>query len=144
MNCCCVLRKALVTIKRISRWEFNLFLPKHFFLESIVGEEVAWWADDARSIIGTIARGAAEPSWRYILLERNGDGDFRVCILKAGIKTRLAASVQLLHAMEAVRKSRHHAPLKEAETLTAKSGDFALQPNSTLIRRILPTKIPEE
>ena len=113
-------RKAVMTIKSISRCEFNLFLPKHFFLESIVGEEVAWWADEARGIIGTIARGVAEPSWRYIVLERDADGDFRVCILKAGIRTRLMASVQLLHAMEVVQESGHPASLDEVETLTTK------------------------
>lgn len=100
------LRKAVVTIKSISRWEFNEFLPKHFFLEIVVGEQVAWWADEAGDIIGTIARGAMEPGWRYSVLERDADGDFRVCTLQSGIKSRLAASVHLLRAMKAAQKSR--------------------------------------
>jgi hypothetical protein len=100
------LQKTVVAIKSISRWEFNQVLPDHIFLESLVGTPVAWWADEARSIIGATAQGAMEPSWRYIILERNGHEHFRVCNLQSGIKSRLMASMQLLRAMETLRKSR--------------------------------------
>jgi hypothetical protein len=100
------LGKVAVAIKSISRWEFNQLLPEHIFLESVVGTQVAWWADEDGNIIGATARGATEPCWRYIILERNGVGGFRVCNLQSGIKSRLVASVQLLRAMGATRKRR--------------------------------------
>ena len=116
-----------VAIKSISRWEFNQFLPEHIFLESVVGTQVAWWADKEESIIGATAQGATEPCWRYIILERNGAGGFRVCSLQSGIKSRLVASVQLLRAMESIRKRRQDSlSSKSQEPLATKTDESAL------------------
>jgi hypothetical protein len=97
-----------MAIKRISRWQFNQFVPKNFFLESVVGDQVAWWADEPESIIGTIARGVTESCWRYIVLEQDADGGFRVCNMQSGIRSRLAASAQLVRAMEAIQESKQN------------------------------------
>jgi hypothetical protein len=104
-------------IKSISRWEFNRFVPRNFLLESFVGDQVGWWADETRSIIGTIARATMEPKWRCVLMAQDADGDFRVYDLQWEIKSRLAASVHLFRAMEAAQKSRTKQPaLKEVGT----------------------------
>ena len=122
------LRKAVVAIKSISRWEFNQLLPEHIFLEGVVGTQVAWWADEDGGIIGATAQGATEPCWRYIILERNGVRGFRVCSLQSGIKSRLMASVQLLRAMEATRKRRKDklSP-KSQKSLATRSDGSALR-----------------
>ena len=100
--------RAVVAIKSISRWEFNQFLPKHFFVESVLGEQVAWWANETGGIIGAIARKAREPAWSFILLKRGSDGQFRACKLRSGIRNRVVASAQLLHAMEMIQQSALH------------------------------------
>jgi hypothetical protein len=104
-------------IKSISRWEFNRFVPRNFVLESFVGNQVGWWADEARSIIGTIARGTVEPRWRCVMMVQDADGGFRVCDLQWGIESRLAAIVHLFRVMKATQKSKtKQATLEEAGT----------------------------
>jgi hypothetical protein len=97
--------KAVVAIKSISRWEFNWFLPEHSFVESMLGEQVAWWADEGGCIIGTITKNVRKPAWSFIVLKRDTDGQLRACNLRTRIRSRLAASTQLLRLMETIQQS---------------------------------------
>jgi hypothetical protein len=89
-----------MSIKNISRWEFEQLLPERSAIEATIGEQVEWWAQKAGRFIGTIAKGIAEPGWRYILLVRDEGGRFRICRLRGGIESLPAATQQLLTVME--------------------------------------------
>ena len=88
-----------MAINAISRLQFIELLPEHDLMEAISGEQVAWWADQARSIIGTVGKGRGEHDWAYAMLARDENGTYRVCKLRSGISSRLTASAQLHHVM---------------------------------------------
>ena len=45
------------------------------------GDEVEWYADDAKNVVGVIAEGISGSSWNYTTLRRNVLGDFLVSTL---------------------------------------------------------------
>jgi hypothetical protein len=94
-----------VAIRNISRVEFNQFLPERMLLVCVYGEQFAWWADHAGSVIGTIAGGTGEGGWRCITLQRGADGGFRVRDVQSGFDSREAAGARLVCAMETAGKN---------------------------------------
>jgi hypothetical protein len=93
-----------LAIKKISRSEFNELLPEHHLLEAVSGEQVAWWAGEARRIIGTVGKGGGERNWCYVVLIVDEIGAYRVHKLQSGIDSRLVASAQLHHVMKCWRQ----------------------------------------
>jgi hypothetical protein len=68
----------VVEVRSIGRHEFNRLYPYTGELTSFIGEGAEWFANDARSVVGIVARRAAQPAWKYAVLKRSGFGDFRV------------------------------------------------------------------
>ena len=50
-------------------------------LAPYIGDEVEWYADDAKNVLGVIAEGISGSSWNYTTLRRNVLGDFFVSTL---------------------------------------------------------------
>jgi hypothetical protein len=68
-----------LAVKTIGRREFNRLLPHHHVLESLMGEQIEWFANKAKTLIGTIALSKTGRSWNYAVLRRNKLGNFQVC-----------------------------------------------------------------
>lgn len=94
-----------MSVKCISRCQFNRFLPTRNQLGTVIGKEVEWYADDPENSIGTIAFSNEERGWNYAILTRDWMGDFQVCNLKANLGNFRAACVDCVLAMNAAEKS---------------------------------------
>ncbi|HUK81374.1 MAG TPA: hypothetical protein VLZ12_01960 [Verrucomicrobiae bacterium] len=98
--------EAAVPIKRIARWEFNRLLPHHPVLEDLMGEQVEWFANRARSLIGTIALTKVGRSWNFSVLRRNTLGNFQVCNIGQNFFSLSQTMVQFRYAMVAAKNNR--------------------------------------
>ena len=94
-----------MSVKSISSWKFNRFLPVRNDLRTAVGKEVEWFADDTENSIGTIAFSKEERGWNYAILKRDWMGDFQVCSQKADFRSLRAARIDCALAMKAAEKS---------------------------------------
>ena len=100
-----LLDKETVSVKSISSWKFNRFLPTSNHLRTVIGKEVKWYADDPENSIGTIAFSKEKRGWNYAIMRRDWMGDFQVCNQKANFPNVRAASVDCVLAMKAAEKS---------------------------------------
>ena len=92
-----------MAISNISRAEFNRIFPFNSELSPyiIIGEEVEWYADDAKNVIGTIAIGISGSCWSYRVLKRNVLGDFLVSTLSRDFMDLQTAQAACLQEMAA-------------------------------------------
>jgi hypothetical protein len=88
-------------INRISRSRFDCLLAGNDSLESVIGTEVEYFADDSETMLGTVADGRLFGRWTYVLLGRGGDSGFHVLRIEFGIPTRDEATVRVLRIMAA-------------------------------------------
>jgi hypothetical protein len=95
-----------VPIKHIARREFNQLLPHHLLLEDLMGEQVEWFANKAKSLIGTIALTKVGRSWNFAVLRRNKQGNFQVCDIGQNFFNLRQTMVQFMYAMVAAKSSR--------------------------------------
>ena len=98
-----------MSVKSISSWKFNRFLPTRNDLRTAIGKEVEWFADDPENSIGTIAFSKKKTGWNYAILRRDWMGDFQVCNQKANLPNFRAASVDCVVTMKAAEKSEQRA-----------------------------------
>ena len=87
-------------ISNVSRKEFNRLFTFDSELAPFIGEELEWYANDAKNVIGTIARGIFT-RWSYTILSRNTLGDFLVSILSRNFMDLQTARVACLQEMTA-------------------------------------------
>ena len=90
-----------MAIKNISRAEFNRIFTFHSELAPYIGDEVEWFADDAKNVIGVIARGVSDSCWSYAILRRNVLGDFVASTLSRYFMDLQPARVVCLRDMAA-------------------------------------------
>ena len=93
-------------IKSIARWEFNQLLPHHLVLEKLMGEQVEWFANKTKSLIGTIALTKVGRSWNFAVLRRNKLGNFQVCEIGQNFFNLGQTMVQFRYAMAAAKNNR--------------------------------------
>ena len=92
-----------MAISRISRTEFDRMFAFGSELAPYIGDEVEWFADDAKNVIGVIAEGVSGSCWSYAILKRNLLGDFVASILCKDFFTDLQiALAECLWEMAAV------------------------------------------
>jgi hypothetical protein len=101
------LRLRGTTHSNIDRGEFNRLLPHHLVLEGLMGEQVEWFTNRAKSLIGTIALTKTGRSWNYAILRRNRLGHFQVCDIGQNFFSLKQTMVQFTYAMVAAKKDRH-------------------------------------
>jgi hypothetical protein len=89
----------MVIINSIGRQAFHQLLPANAVPEMAVGEEVEWFADVAKTIIGTIGLGGMNKGWNYAILKPDTMGEFRVSEKQRNFPTRHTARVTLLRRM---------------------------------------------
>ena len=88
-------------ISEVSSREFNRFFTSDSELAPFIGEELEWYADDAKNVISTIARGILGSRWSYTILSRNTLGDFLVSILSGDFMDLQTARAACLQEMTA-------------------------------------------
>jgi hypothetical protein len=105
LGCSSILQETIVMIKSISQEEMDQFLPQRPNIDRFIGAEAEWFSDEVGNIIGTIAEGTTNVNWGYVVLRRDDRGKYRFWDLETGIESCDAARIQMVHAMEATRKS---------------------------------------
>jgi hypothetical protein len=69
-----------MSIKTITRSEFNRLLPHNSALEHLMVEQVGWFSNTSGSVLGTIGRGKGVAGWNYVILKQEEKGGF--CVRK--------------------------------------------------------------
>jgi hypothetical protein len=111
----------ILAIKGISRWEFRELVSLRLQLDSVVGEQVEWFADDARQMIGTITYRSGD-NWGYAILRRLDRGQFRVSTLKEHLPTVQSATTNLFQAMRAREQPSPKSVSSKSKTLPSRLG----------------------
>jgi hypothetical protein len=101
-----LLEKETVSVKSISNWKFNQFLPTGNHLRNVIGKEVEWYADDSENSIGTIAFSKKQRVWNCAILRRDWMGDFQVCDLKTNLPNFRAACADCMSAKAAEKSDQ--------------------------------------
>ena len=92
-----------MAIKNISIEEFEGIFPFNSELAPYIGEELEWYADDAKNVLGTIAKGILGSLWSYTVLRRNVLGDFLASTLSGNFMDLPTARVACLQEMATAR-----------------------------------------
>jgi hypothetical protein len=92
-------------IGNISKLKFDQLLPLHGLLETLVGKEVEWFADDVSNTIGTIAGAKADKGWNFAILRRDQMGNFRMCNLRRNLYNLHTAAIDFLRSMAATENT---------------------------------------
>ena len=100
-----LLRVIFMVISNISKLKFDQLLPMHGLLETVIGKEVEWFADDGSKTIGTIAGAKADRGWNFAILRRDRMGNFRMCNLRRNLYNLHAATIDFLRSMAAAENT---------------------------------------
>lgn len=100
----------VMTMKQITRKEFDRLLPRHSRLEELMGAQIEWYANVARTLIGTIAVTPVGRSWNFAVLERNRLGTYQVCDVGDNFFNLRQTVTQFHHAVAAARHYSPHLP----------------------------------
>jgi len=98
--------QAVAPIQHIARQEFNQLLPQHLDLENLMGKQIKWFTNKAKTLIGTIAVTAVGRSWNFVVLRRNKQGNFQVCEAGQNFFNLVQTIVQFKFVMVAAKNSR--------------------------------------
>ena len=71
-----------------------------------MGEQIEWFANKAKNLIGTIALTRTGRSWSYAVLRRNKLGNFQVCDIGQNFFSLKQTMVQFTYAIVAAKKDR--------------------------------------
>jgi hypothetical protein len=95
------LREVFMVISNISKLKFDRLFPLHGLLETLIGKEVEWFADEASNTIGTIAGAKADKGWNFAILRRDRLGNFQMCNLRRDLYNLHTAAIDFLRSMAA-------------------------------------------
>ena len=88
-----------MSIKTISRSEFDRLVPQNPVLESWMVEQVEWFSDSSGKSLGAIAKGSGVAGWNYVIMERDQKGIFHVRKVMSNFFSSEVAKVDLLLCM---------------------------------------------
>jgi len=71
-----------------------------------MGEQVEWFANKAKNLIGTIALTKVGRSWNFAVLRRNKLGNFQVCDIGQNFFNLRQTMVQFTYAMVAAKNGQ--------------------------------------
>lgn len=94
-----------MAIISITQSEFDAFKPSRSPLIASITEEVEWYADSARTIIGAVSYDKTDSDWSYVILGRDERRSFRAIQAQSAIEDRETAKTQLQQAMAKVEAS---------------------------------------
>lgn len=76
-----------MVINSASRSRFDGLLAGNLLPERVIGNEVKWFADDAETILGTVADGLLFDRWTHVLLGGGGIAGVHVLRIEFGLVT---------------------------------------------------------
>ena len=91
-----------MSIRPVSRIEFDSYQPARLPESEEVFEETEWFADDGGVVIGLIALDKVDKDWFIGVLGRDERGTFRAIDVESSIESIDTARVQLIAMMEKV------------------------------------------
>ena len=90
-----------MAITSISKEEFNQIFTFDRELVPYIGDELEWYANDAKSLIGVVARRCLDSCCNYAILRRSVLGDFVVATLSRDFMDLQTARVACRQEMAA-------------------------------------------
>jgi sugar phosphate isomerase/epimerase len=87
-------------IQSIPKREFNSLSPARIPMVASMIEEVEWFADDAKIVIGVLARDRSDDDFSIVVLGRDERRQFRAIDTDVSIGTVYDARAQLIQKME--------------------------------------------
>ena len=118
-----------MTIRTISRSEFDQLLPDHSALQSLLREQVEWFSNKSGNLLGAIAKAAGIAGWNYVILKRDKKGDFHVRKVMNNFFNVSAARVDLLLSMASI--ATHQPDQLVILTSRPPSGSWLAEPSKT-------------
>lgn len=94
-----------MAIQEISVEEFDKHDPFRHPMASLTVEEVAWFADSKRNIIGAVARDKFDKDWSWVVMGRDPKGKFRAIDLQVSLPSESVAREQISSTMAALEAS---------------------------------------
>ena len=91
-----------MTIKSISRYEFDRLLPHYPALESLMVDQVEWFSNPSGTMLAAVAKGKGAAGWNYAILKRDRKGDFHVRKVMDNFFNLNAAKVDLMLSMMSI------------------------------------------
>jgi hypothetical protein len=95
-----------IRVDGIPRSRFGHLFVENRALESVIGNEVEWFADDSETLLGTVANGLLFDRWTYVFLEKRGITGFHIVRIEFGVSAQDEATVRLLRSMKAYAQRR--------------------------------------
>jgi hypothetical protein len=89
-----------MTIRTISRFEFEQLLAHYTALESLMVEQVEWFSGKSGNLLGVIAKGEGVAGWNYAIFKRDRKGDFPVQKVMSNFFNLNATRVDLFLSMK--------------------------------------------
>ncbi len=93
-----------MSIRAISRSEFDRLLPQNPAVENLMVEQVEWFSNRSGNLLGTIARGESVAGWNYVIVKWDKKGHPHVCKVMNNFFSSKAARVDLLLSMAEIEK----------------------------------------
>jgi hypothetical protein len=90
-----------MAIQKISRVEVDQCMSLRSFMEGLIGQGVEWFTDGSGSVIGTFAQDKTRQDWGYMILKRDGRGEYGAYNIRRGLQNDGTARIEVLLAMEA-------------------------------------------
>jgi hypothetical protein len=99
-----------MSIRTLSREEFDRFESAGAAVTLATTNAVAWFADDAGVVLGALVYGESNFDWSCVVLGRDAAGVFRALGTDVGLRSHNEARRFLLDRMRAVVTRRSEAP----------------------------------
>ncbi len=126
------------SIKRIDKSEFDKFHPARRPTTIIVSEEIEWYVDESKTLLGVVVWDRSDGDWAYIILGRDEDGKFRAIKLE---RPRRSQAIYVHFAAKKVpyrTALRGEIPERATERVTADFVNGVDEAASTIQRSMLP------
>ncbi len=92
-------------IRRISEEEFYSHDPAIEVMASLFADEVGWYSDSDKSLIGTIIFDKTDKDWGYVIMAIQEDGRYRSVDINISLNTQDYAEKELLTKMNKMDSS---------------------------------------
>ncbi len=93
-----------MSIRTISRPEFDRLLPQNAAVENLMVDQVEWFSNRSGTLLGTIAQGESVAGWNYAILKRDKKGELHVRKVMGNFFNSKAARVDLLLSMAEIEQ----------------------------------------
>src|SRR5437868_13098758 len=94
-----------MAVEEISRKQFDSFSPPRSTIVQTITEELSWYGDTDRRIIGAVLFDKTNMDWAYVVLGRERGGEFNAVKTETCLETKEEAEALLISAMQKIEAS---------------------------------------